>query len=254
MIDSRLDEQSEGWARRVAFEKYLEALEIKNLNEPKFGVTSLRLAASKAGLGIIRTNNFFYTENGSSITINAWLIDKELELIDSVELKKCPQHCGKCIEACPTKALSAPFTTSLFDCVSFITTLSVSKGMGLPSAKHQREIGCRIYGCDACQDACPFNKNKWQGGRDFPGLNEIAKNLLPKNIMAMNYSEMASVLAPKFWYISVPNLWKWKINALIAMSNGYCDAYEEPIKLGLIDTNRRVRHLAKQICKKHAIK
>ena len=254
LIDSRLNEQSEGWARRLAFGKYLQDLEIQNLNEPKFGVTALRWAASKAGLGIVRANNFFYTENGSAITIDAWLIDKELELIDSVELKKCPEHCGKCITACPTKALSNPFTTSLFDCVSFITTLSVEKGLGMPSTKQQKAIGCRVYGCDVCQDVCPFNKDKWRGGRDFPGLNELAAKLPPEKIMAMNYSEMARELAPQFWYIGVRNLWKWKINAIIAMSNGYSDIYEEPIKLGLIDIDRRVRRFAKKICKKHAIK
>ena len=253
LVDSRLNEQSDGWVRRSAFEKYLKDMNIHNLNEPKFGITALRWAAAKAGLGIIRNNNFLYTENGSAITIDAWLIDKELEMIDNVELKKCPEHCGKCIEACPTKALSAPFTTSLFDCVSFITTLSVEKGMGLSSAQKQKEIGCRIYGCDECQDACPFNKGKWTGGRDFPCLNELSEKLLPEKIMEMDYSEMANILAPKFWYIGVRNLWKWKINALIAMSNGYCGVYEKPIKLGLVDSDRRVRRLANQICKKHAI-
>ena len=253
LVDSRLNKQSDGWARRSAFGHYLSDLNIQNLNEPKFGVTALRWAASKAGLGIIRSNNFLYTENGSAITIDAWLIDKELELIDSIKLKKCPDHCGKCIAACPTKALSSPFTTSLFNCVSFINTMSVEKGMGLPSAKQQKEMGCRIYGCDACQDACPYNKDRWSGGRDFPGLTELAEKLLPENIMAMNYSEMASILAPKFWYIGVRNLWKWKINALIAMSNGYSGVYEKPIKLGLDDTDKRVRRFAKRICKKHAI-
>ena len=250
LVDSRLDEQSDGWARRSAFGEYLDDLKIQNKIEPKFGITALRWAASKAGLGIIRNNNFLYTENGSSVRIDAWLIDKELELVDAISLKKCPENCGKCIEACPTKALSKPFTTSLFDCISFITTLSVEKGMGIPSAKHRDMIGGRIYGCDACQDACPFNKDKWAGGRDFPGLNELAEILLPENIMAMDYSEMARILAPKFWYIGVSNLWKWKINALTAMVNVYCSNYDKSIKLGLLDEDKRVRRFARSVCKK----
>jgi len=253
LIDNRLDEQSEGWARRIAFGEFFDDLKIQNKNEQKFGVTALRWAASKAGLGIIRANNFFYAENGSSITIDAWLIDKELELIDVVSLKKCPEHCGKCIDACPTKALSAPFTTSLFDCVSFMTTLAAEKGMGIPSAKQRGRIGGRVYGCDTCQDACPYNKDKWLGGRDFPGLNELSEKLLPEKIMAMSYSEMTRVLVPKFWYVDVKYLWKWKINALTAMSNMYCENYEKPIKLGLHDEDRRVRRFTKSVCKKLAI-
>jgi len=253
LIDGRLDSKSDGFMRRVALTKYLKELGIKSSNEPRFGITALRWAADKAGLGIVRANNFFYSENGSAITIDAWIIDEELELIDAVELRKCPEHCGKCIEACPTKALQAPFTTSLFDCVSFITTISVENGLGMPSKKHVNEIGCRVYGCDICQDVCPFNKDKWIGGSDFPGLNEMADKLLPERIMAMDYSEIERELAPKFWYIGVRNLWKWKINALVAMSNAYSDAYEDVIKLGLTDTELRVRRFAKKVCKKHAI-
>ena len=253
LVDNRLDELSEGWARRIAFEDFLDSLSIRSFTEPRFGVTALRWAASKAGLGIIRSNNFLYTQDGSEVRVNAWLIDQELELVNSVELNQCPENCGKCIEACPTKALSAPYTTSLVDCVSFLTSLSVDKGMGIPSAKQQEQIGCWIYGCDICQDVCPFNKDKWRGGRDFPGLHEIAEKLLPENIMAMSYSEMADTLGSKFWYISTDKLWKWKINALVSMSNRYEERYKKAIESGLTDEDKRVRKFAKSVCKKLAI-
>ena len=249
LVDSRLDKQSDGWKRRADFSEFLEGLGLKIKNEPKFGITALRWAAGKAGLGLIRKNNFLYTENGSSVRIDAWIIDKELEFINTVTLKECPDNCGKCIEACPTKSLCAPYTMSLFDCISFMTTLSVEKGMGIPSKSKREKIGGRVYGCDACQDACPFNKDKWVGGRNFPGLNELAEILLPENIMEMEYTEMERSLAPKFWYIGVDNLWKWKINALNAMANVYSENYEKPIKLGLQDEDRRVRRFAKTVCK-----
>ena len=60
-------------------------------------------------------------------------IDRELELIRDVKLKDCPEKCGKCIEACPTHTLWAPYTMSMIGCVSFQTNMSANMGMGVPS-------------------------------------------------------------------------------------------------------------------------
>lgn len=256
LLDGRMDARSDAWNRRVSFEKFLGELSIRSEADLKYGITALRFAAQQAGLGINRKNNFFYTENGSSVSIGAWLIDHELELIGTIALEECSEHCGKCLDACPTKALSAPFTTSLFNCVSFLTSLSaeIPMGiMGIPSAKLRDQFGGRVYGCDTCQDVCPFNQGKWKGGQDFPGLDELVDKLLPEKIMEMDYTEINRVLGPKFWYVSPRNAWKWKINALTAMKNQYSDNYRKSILLGLRDENRRVRKFTKSICKELCI-
>lgn len=212
----------------------------------------LRWTAYKAGLGLIRQNNFFYSESGSYVMLEAYLIDRELELIDHVELKPCPQNCGKCIEACPTHSLCAPYTMSLFTCVSFKNTMAAEIGMGMdvPNYKTAQKIGTNLYGCDVCQDVCPFNCGKWMGGEDFPGLDRLSDFMKPDKIMEMTYGELETTLAPKFWYISAKNLWKHKMNALTYMLNNFENKYTETVKLGLKDSNRKVRKFAKMVCSK----
>ncbi|MCX5805673.1 MAG: hypothetical protein NT010_06345 [Proteobacteria bacterium] len=62
-----------------------------------------------------------------------------------------------------THTLAAPYTMSMIGCVSFQTNLSTNMGMGVPSPEMTKQIGGRLYGCDACQDICPFNQGRWTG-------------------------------------------------------------------------------------------
>ena len=256
LFDPRLDEHSEEFKRRRRFMKFLDEIGIRHVGEEKFGITALRWAAQKAGLGTIRHNNFFYTpEHGSYVSLDAFLIDLKLEWIEKDESKPCPPNCGKCIEGCPSRSLNAPYTMSLVQCVSFQTSLSSGMPcMGVPSETMVEQIGGRLYGCDVCQDVCPFNKGKMTGGTDFPGLAELAPLLKPEKIMAMSYDEIARSLCPKFWYIDKKNLWKWKLNALTVMRNNYRPEYEAAIKLGLCDQYVKVRRFAKKTCEQLKIK
>lgn len=69
LVDGRRNVDSPDYKASAEFEKYLRSIGLKTKAERKFGVTALRWAAYKAGLGIIRRNNFFYTESGS------WVLD-----------------------------------------------------------------------------------------------------------------------------------------------------------------------------------
>ncbi|HNY13340.1 MAG TPA: 4Fe-4S double cluster binding domain-containing protein, partial [Candidatus Wallbacteria bacterium] len=197
-----------------------------------------------------RGNNFFYTENGSYNYIEMFAIDRELELIRNVKLKGCSEKCGKCIESCPTRTLCAPYTMSMPGCMSFQTSVSTQFGMGVPSMEMAEMGGGWLYGCDACQDACPFNKDKWTGGEDFPGISSLAPSMRPEKIMEMSYDEIKDAFCSKYWYIKPENLWKWKLNALMAMMNRYSGRYEAPIRLGLIDFDERVRDFSRKVCSK----
>jgi epoxyqueuosine reductase len=254
MFDSRTDEKAPFFRIRKQFSAFLEGLGLKCMLGSGFGIAApARWAAYQAGLGIIRQNNFFYTKNGSYNSIKMFAVDRELELIRDVKIKDCSKDCGKCIEACPTHTLSAPYTMSMIGCVSFQTNLSTNMGMGVPSPQMAEQIGGKLYGCDACQDVCPFNKGKWTGGEEFPGLEALVPSMRPENIMEMSYDEIARTLAPKYWYIKPENLWKWKLNALTVMMNGYSEKYEAPIKLGLEDPNENVRDFSRGVCSKLGI-
>ncbi|MDR3594952.1 4Fe-4S double cluster binding domain-containing protein [Clostridium sp.] len=241
LVDSRRDENSKEFQDSLKFEKYLQDLGLRAENERKFGLAPLRFAAQKAGLGIIRKNNFFYTENGSWFTLEAWLIDKELELIEEPKVKACSETCNLCMKSCPSASLSEPYTMNPIACVSCITTFT---GRDMPNEKYKAQIGNWIYGCDACQDACPMNKNRWQEIEKFPNLQELSQHISLEKILKMDYKFLEEVMQPKFWYIPTADVWKWKVNAINAMVNDYKDEYKEHILYACNDSNSKVKEMA----------
>jgi epoxyqueuosine reductase len=254
MFDNRVDKDAPFFRKRKEFASFIESLGFKCTLGHGHGIPApARWAAYQAGLGIIRRNNFFYTRNGSHVRIEMFAIDQELELIRNVKLKDCADNCGKCIEACPTRSLCAPYTMSMVGCISFQTNLSANMGMGVPTPEMTNQIGGRLYGCDLCQDVCPFNRSKWVGAEEFPGLEALVPAMRPEKIMTMSYDEIGRTLAPKYWYIKPENLWKWKLNALTVMMNGYRSEYDEAIKLGLEDPHQTVRDFSRAVCSKVGI-
>ncbi len=254
MFDSRTDERAPFFSIHREFSTFLESLGLKCTSGGSHGLSApARWAAYQAGLGIIRQNNFFYTKNGSYHHIGMFAVDRELELVRDVKLKECSKDCNKCIGACPTHTLSAPYTMSMIGCASFQTSISANMGMGVPSPEMAEQIGSWLYGCDVCQDVCPFNKGKWIGGEDFPGLAALAPSMRPEKIMGMSYEQIGRTLAPKYWYIKPENLWKWKLNALTVMMNSYSGKSEAPIKIGLEDPSEIVRDFSRRVCTKLGI-
>lgn len=168
----------------LKFEEELKQLGIRFAGGEQyeyFSVAPLRYAAMKAGLGIIRKNNFFYTEHGSHNRLMGYVIDQGCELRQDIKLKPCSEKCNLCQKACKTKALSAPYTFSPFHCVSFWTTFG--KGFVPPYLKADM-FEEWICGCDNCQDACPYNRTTdWNSGERFSNLEEIADKLQPEQLV-----------------------------------------------------------------------
>jgi epoxyqueuosine reductase len=114
-----------------------------------------RAWAAKAGLGWIGKNtNLITKENGSWVFIAV--------IISTIELPACntpvePDRCGactKCIDACPTNALT-PYRLDANKCISYWTI--EHKGDELPT-ELQSAFSNRIFGCDICQEVCPWNR------------------------------------------------------------------------------------------------
>lgn len=168
----------------LRFEDWLSEQGVRWAGGEQFGhisVGSLRYAAMMAGMGIIRKNNFFYTENGSYNLLQGYVIDQECELIHNTKLKPCSDSCDLCRKGCKTKALSAPYTFNALKCVSFWTTFG--KGIVPPYLKADM-FEEWICGCDNCQDSCPYNrKHDWSDGETFSDLEELASELLPEKVL-----------------------------------------------------------------------
>lgn len=113
-----------------------------------------RAWAKRAGLGWIGKNsNLISVEHGSFFFIGELILDVELHFD---EPKLVNDHCGKCtrcIDACPTKAIVANRVVDTRRCISYQTI--ELKGNLDENLKGQFKN--RVFGCDICQDVCPWN-------------------------------------------------------------------------------------------------
>ncbi|MDD3404222.1 MAG: 4Fe-4S double cluster binding domain-containing protein [Hespellia sp.] len=228
----------------MAFEKYLGDCGLQVATDRDFGITALRWAAMQSGIGIIRKNNFFYTEKGSYQYLEAFLIDVPLKHIVENSIRPCAEKCNLCMRACPTHSLEAPYMMCRNTCVSCLTTWD---GWDLRKEPLQNKFGKWIYGCDACQDACPHNKNAWQEKEVFPALEKCSKQLTYSKIVLADYEWIKTVLRPKLWYIPEGKEWRYKINALNAMLNNYVEEYLSIIREACDDEYVEVRDMAKWV-------
>ncbi|EHI98696.1 hypothetical protein CDLVIII_2015 [Clostridium sp. DL-VIII] len=246
LVDTRVDKNTKEYQNNRELDKYMKELGLKVETDQKFGVVGMRWAAKEAGIGIIRRNNFLYTESGSWVHLDAWVTDQEMELKETNNVPECPKGCRRCIESCPTKSLSEPYTMLPNTCISFLTTFG---GRNLHQEPLRKTFGNCIYGCDICQDACPMNKGKWKESEEFLGLEELASQLTPENILSMEESFYRENVQPKFFYLSPDELWKWKVNALNYMSNNYKEEYKPYIINACNSEYEKVREIALLICK-----
>lgn len=245
LFDERIDKKTRGYQNNRTLEKYMKELGLKVATDQKFGVVGMRWAAMQAEVGIIRKNNFLYTESGSWVQLEAWITDREMELKETSNVVACPKSCNCCMESCPTKSLSAPYTMSPMDCISFLTTLG---GRNLTEEPLSKKFGSCIYGCDICQEACPMNKGKWTSKEEFPGLLELASSLTPEGILNMEEDFYREKVQPKFFYLSQEDLWKWKIDVLCYMRNNYSESYKLLIINACNNENNKVSEMAYSIC------
>jgi epoxyqueuosine reductase len=243
-VDSRRDTNSQEHRDSTAFEGYLQEQGLRTATYRDFGITALRWAAMKAGIGVVRKNNFFYTERGSWVFLEAYLIDVELEHISHSSAKACPPSCSLCMMNCPTGSLSAPYIMNHLSCVSCLTTF---QGEDWTTDKFQSQTGDWIFGCEACQDVCPFNHKAWVEEETYPGLDELGESISLEKLIEMDYECLKDTIQPKFWYIPKEKVWKWKTNALNAMLNNYQPRYLPYIEKARSDQDEHVRRMAQWV-------
>ena len=111
--------------------------------------------ARRAGLGWTGKNSLLLSrKSGSFFFIGGIITDLELEYNQN-QVKNYCGNCTLCIEACPTGAIVQPGVLDVRKCISYLTI--ESRKCGLP-ADLKWNFQNRIYGCDICQDVCPWNK------------------------------------------------------------------------------------------------
>ncbi|HOX03863.1 MAG TPA: tRNA epoxyqueuosine(34) reductase QueG [Candidatus Paceibacterota bacterium] len=109
--------------------------------------------AERAGLGFVgKHTNLISRADGNWIFLAGILTTLDLEP-DPPERNRCGS-CRRCIDACPTRAIAAPFQLDARRCISYLTI----ECKGSIPVEWRPAIGARIFGCDDCLAACPWNR------------------------------------------------------------------------------------------------
>lgn len=110
--------------------------------------------AARAGLGWIgKHSNLITKDLGSWVFIGELLLNLELDY----DHQQIDDHCGTCtlcIDACPTNAIAEPYVVDSTKCISYATIELRTPEIPSPVAEH---LEGWLYGCDICQDVCPWN-------------------------------------------------------------------------------------------------
>ena len=142
--------------------------------------------AKKSGLGWIGKNsNLISKKTGSFFFLAEVIIDLDLEY----DIAPTQDHCGtctKCIDACPTEAIVAPYVVDGSRCISYLT---IELKNELPT-EFQGKMDNWMFGCDVCQDVCPWNK--------FSVLNTEPAFKAKKDLLGVSSAEWQEITQDTF--------------------------------------------------------
>src|SRR5881396_2306269 len=111
-----------------------------------------REAAARAGVGFYGKNTMLITRRHGSWVVLGTLVTAA-ELAPTPPLATDCGSCRLCVDACPTGALDEPGTLDATRCLSYWSQTPEP----IP-VEYREEMGAQVYGCDICQDVCPWNR------------------------------------------------------------------------------------------------
>ncbi len=140
-------------------ERHAAGLEITTRAYVDTGPVLERVYAKYAGIGWIGKNTCIINQElGSWIFLGVIVTSIDYsEFVPDQRLNIAPDRCGsctRCIDACPTDALIGPHQLDASRCIAYFT---IEKRGSIPESEREK-IGRHVFGCDICQDVCPWNR------------------------------------------------------------------------------------------------
>ncbi|HEY9556147.1 MAG TPA: tRNA epoxyqueuosine(34) reductase QueG [Acidimicrobiales bacterium] len=167
-----------------------------------------RAAAHRAGIGWWGKNaNLLLPRLGSWYVLGSVITDAPLAPSGERVTDRCGT-CTRCIDSCPTAAITAPGVVDARRCLSWLL-----QAEGVFPREHRAALGGRIYGCDDCQDVCPPNRRTpiaVDDGRQRP-VAPLLELLDPDDAVVLAHAER--------WYIPRRELRYVRRNALVVLGN-----------------------------------
>ena len=195
-----------------------------------------REAAARSGVGFYGKNTLLITRrHGSWVVLGTLVTDLALEATPTLALD-CGE-CRLCIDACPTGALDEPGTLDSTRCLSYWTQAPAP-----PPAAYRAELDAQVYGCDICQDVCPWNRGveKRRAGEQLPD------DATPHVSLVEWLSAEPDELRQRFARLYVPRNdgRRLQLNALVAAGNVGGDGERDAVSAFLDDPDDSKRELA----------
>jgi epoxyqueuosine reductase len=195
-----------------------------------------REAAARAGVGFYGKNTLMITRRfGSWVVLGTLVTEAEIE--PSAPLGLDCGSCTRCIDACPTGALDEPGVLDSTKCLSYW-----SQAPGSIPEEYRTEMGQQVYGCDICQDVCPWNRGvekRRADERPVPGAEPVVSLLewleAPDEELKERYDRL---------YFPRNDPRYLRRNALVAAGNSGAAS--------LLDAVDRLRHDEDDLLREHA--
>jgi epoxyqueuosine reductase len=167
------------------------------------GPVNERALARLSGIGWMGKNTLIINE-GKGSWFFLGIVLTNLELAPDLPAPDRCGSCTRCLDACPTHALAAPYVMDASRCLAYLT---IELKASIPE-EFRRAVGLNVFGCDICQDVCPWNS---RSPADFPEMSSRRRVAIteipefhPLDIQPQGVDESSMVVPSAFSLFNPP--------------------------------------------------